>query len=576
MAFGVWAPNASSVQVESGGQRRPLRADAASGWWYGERPRDDYAFVLDDGAPRPDPRAAWLPHGVHGPSRPVDHDAFTWNDSDWQGRELAGNVVYELHIGTFTTEGTFDAAIDRLGHLADLGVDFVEVMPVNAFPGRHGWGYDGVGLYAVHEPYGGPDGFKRFVDACHNLELGVILDVVYNHLGPDGNYLPEFGPYFTDKHETPWGPAVNLDDELSEEVRAFFIDNALQWLRDYHVDGLRLDAVHAFVDESETHFLAELHDAVAKLRSEVGKPLFLIAESDLNDPRIIIARDEGGYGMDAQWSDDFHHALHAALTGERDGYYTDYGSLADVTRALTNGYVYTGQHSTYRGHPHGTPLPPSVSGHQLLGYLQDHDQVGNRAHGDRATTLVPAGLLYVGAALVLTAPFTPMLFMGEEWGARTPWQYFTDHQHEELAAAVRDGRRREFAAFGWDPEEIPDPQDVTTLERSRLDWTETEREPHKSVLGWHRDLIALRREWDDLRDGDLSRVTADYDDDERWIVVRRGAITVVCNLADREQTVPVAWPITEVLMASARPADIGTNGVHLAPQSVAITLTRNR
>ncbi|MFL6240125.1 MAG: malto-oligosyltrehalose trehalohydrolase [Actinomycetes bacterium] len=570
----VWAPRATAVSVETNDERRALERQDDSGWWCGDPPVQDYSFVLDHGAARPDPRSRWQPNGVHGPSRPIKHAAYRWTDAGWSCRDLLGSVIYELHVGTFTDEGTFGAAIKRLGHLVELGIDFVEIMPVNAFPGRRGWGYDGVDLYAVHDPYGGPDELKAFVDACHNHGLGVILDVVYNHLGPDGNYLPEFGPYFTDKHETPWGAAVNLDDEGSAEVRAFFIDNARQWSCDYHFDGLRLDAVHAFVDDSPQHFLAELHDAVAKLRAELGRPLFLIAESDLNDPRVITARDAGGYGMDAQWSDDFHHALHAALTGERNGYYADYGSLADLAKALTEGFVYTGQHSAYRGTQHGAPLPASVSGHQLLGYLQDHDQVGNRARGERSAALMPRELLYVGAALVLTSPFTPMLFMGEEWGASTPWQYFTDHQNEDLARAVRDGRRSEFAAFGWDPADVPDPQDPATFARSCLDWTEPLRSPHRELLDWHRDLIVLRRLWPDLREGVRNRVRVRFDDDARWIVVHRGDIVVACNLADASQSVPIEGDISgavpRVLLASAQPRHVSHKHVDLAPRSVAI------
>jgi maltooligosyltrehalose trehalohydrolase len=462
-----------------------------------------------------------------------------------------------MHVGTFTPEGTFAAAIARLDHFVNLGVDFVEVMPVNAFPGRWGWGYDGVGLYAVHDAYGGPTGLKEFVNACHVQGFGVILDVVYNHLGPDGNYLPEFGPYFTHKHETPWGQAVNLDDDGSAEVRSFFIDNAVQWLRDYHFDGLRLDAVHAFADDSATHFLAELGDAVRKLSGELGKPLALIAESDLNDPRIIEPRDDRGYGMDAQWSDDFHHALHAVLTGERDGYYADFGSMADIARALTTGFVYAGQHSAYRGTEHGSPLTSSINANQLLGYVQNHDQIGNRARGDRASSLLPLGLLQVGAALVLTSPFTPMIFMGEEWGAGTPWQYFTDHQDDTLATAVREGRRAEFAAFGWNPEDVPDPQDPATYERSRLDWSELAREPHRTLLAWYRALIELRKEWPDLRDGDFSTVEVHYDETARWLVIRRGRIVIICNLSDEAQRIPVDrgpnHAQTQILLASAEP-----------------------
>jgi maltooligosyltrehalose trehalohydrolase len=554
-----------------------MTPEGPTGWWQGAlaEGHTDYAFAIDGGPARPDPRSPWQPRGVHGPSRSVDHAAFAWTDDDWPGRAVAGGVIYELHVGTFTPAGTFAAAIERLDHLVDLGVDFVEVMPVNAFPGTRGWGYDGVALYAVHDPYGGPDGLRSFVDACHARGLGVLLDVVYNHLGPDGNYLPEFGPYFTDKHQTPWGPAVNLDDDHAPEVRAFFIDNAVQWLRDYHVDGLRLDAIHAFVDESPTHFLAELADRVERLADEVGRPLSLIAESDLNDPRVIQPRDDNGHGMHAQWSDDFHHALHAVLTEEQDGYYADFGRIADVAAALTQGFVFTGQHSEYRGTPHGAPLPDSISGHQLLGYLQDHDQIGNRARGDRISTLAPTGLLYVGAALVLTSPFTPMLFMGEEWGAATPWQYFTDHENAELANAVREGRRAEFAGFGWRPEDVPDPQDIATFERSRLNWAEIETSPHRELLEWHRSLIQLRNDWPDLSNGDLTSVDVAYDEGARWIAVRRGQVQVLCNLAAHAQHVPMSLSgdgEVRVLLSSVQPTPQADGQLLLAAHSVVIGL----
>ncbi|MDX6285337.1 MAG: maltooligosyltrehalose trehalohydrolase [Frankiales bacterium] len=554
VSFRVWAPTASTVEVETVGQRHPL-VRQETGWWStavpAARPDNDYAFVVDGGAPRPDPRSAWQPHGVNGPSRVVDHNAFTWSDEGWRGRPLAGSVVYELHVGTFSPDGTFDGVVDRLDHLVNLGVDFIELMPVNAFPGRHGWGYDGVALFAVHDPYGGPAGLKRLVDACHTRGLGVILDVVYNHLGPHANYLPEFGPYFTERHTTPWGPAVNLDAEGSDEVRAFFLDNAAQWLRDYHVDGLRLDAVHEFVDDSATHFLAELHDSVNRLSAHLGRTLFLIAESDLNDPTTILSRDAGGHGMTAQWSDDFHHALHAALTGETSGYYVDFGSLADVATALEHGFVFRGQRSTFHGRRHGAPLPPQVGGDRLLGYLQNHDQVGNRAQGERSSALMTTGLLQIGAALVLTAPFTPLLFMGEEWAASSPWLYFTDHEDPDVAEAVREGRPSEFASFGWDPDDVPDPQDLRTFERSQLDWAELEKNSHATVLAWHRALLELRREQPDLTNDAFGSVSVACDEDARWIVVRRGRLAIACNLAQERQALPLPAPATGVLLASA-------------------------
>ncbi|MGZ3678250.1 MAG: malto-oligosyltrehalose trehalohydrolase, partial [Ktedonobacterales bacterium] len=458
--FCVWAPNAHRVAVQTLGERVPMNA-GERGWWRVEvataTPGTDYQFVLDGGEALPDPRSQWQPHGVFGPSRVVDHSLFHWNDAGWQAPPLESALIYELHVGTFTPAGTFDAAIARLDHLKDLGVTHVELMPVNEFPGMRGWGYDGVDLSAPHSAYGGPDGLKRLVDACHARGLAVLLDVVYNHLGPSGNYLSRFGPYFTDRYHTPWGPAMNLDGAQSDEVRRFLCDNALIWLRDYHLDGLRLDAVHAFYDTSAIHLLEQLAEEVAELQSHLGRHLVLIAESDLNDPRVVRSREVGGYGLDAQWSDDFHHALHAVLTGEQSGYYADYGTLADLAHALEHAYVYDGRYSASRKRHHGRPTT-SLPGHRFLGYMQTHDQVGNRARGERSSALLSPRRLKVAAALVLTAPFVPMLFQGEEWGATTPFQYFTDHQDANLARAVSEGRRNEFAAFGWNPDDVPDPQ----------------------------------------------------------------------------------------------------------------------
>ena len=505
----------------------------------GVGPGDDYAFSLDGGPARPDPRSPWQPSGVHGPSRLVDHGAFAWTDDGWAPLPLADAVVYELHVGTFSPEGTFDGAVACLGHLVDLGVTAVEVMPVAEFPGRRGWGYDGVDLYAPHSAYGGPEGLKRLVDACHGNGLAVILDVVYNHLGPDGNYLREFGPYFTDRYATPWGEAVNFDGPDSDPVRAFVVDNACMWVRDYHVDGLRLDAVHAIFDTSATPIVEEIAATLHALAATVGRPVYVVAESDLNDPRVVRAPEVGGYGCDAQWSDDFHHALHAVLTGERDGYYADFGSLGQLAKALRQAWVYDGCHSRHRRRRHGRP-PNGLSGTSFFGYLQNHDQVGNRAAGDRSGALMGTGRLKIAAALVLCSPFVPLLFQGEEWGASTPFQYFTDHGDAELGRAVSEGRRREFAAFGWNPDDVPDPQDPATFERSKLDWDERRRSPHAGLLDWHRDLIALRREVPALAGGGIGAVEVRYDEDARWLVLERGPLSVACNLADREQAVPVA------------------------------------
>jgi maltooligosyltrehalose trehalohydrolase len=568
----VWAPSAEQVEVETGGERHPMY-QRSGGWWHASllavSPGDDYAFVLDGGQPLPDPRSAWQPHGVHGPSRVVDHSAFPWTDQRWHGLPLHGGLVYELHVGTFSPEGTFDGVVDRLDHLVDLGVDSIELLPVNAFPGRWGWGYEGVDLYAVHDPYGGPEGLKRLVDACHARGIGVIMDVVYNHFGPSGNYLPQFGPYLTDKHKTPWGSAVNYDDAGSDGVRRFVLDNALMWLRDYHCDGLRLDAVHAIVDTSATHLLAELSAEVEALSAHLGRTLFLIAESDLNDPRVVTPREANGLGMDAQWSDDFHHALHSVLTGERSGYYADFGTLDDLAAALTGGYVHGGQFSRHRDRRHGAPYR-GLSGQRLLGYLQDHDQVGNRAAGNRISTQLSTGLLHVGAALLLTSPFTPMLWMGEEWGARTPWQFFTDHDDVELGKAITEGRRREFVAFGWKPEDIPDPQDPATFERSRLDWAERDKDEHAALLAFHRRLIRLRRELPELTDPSLDDVTVAYDEDDRWIVVRRGNVAVLANLGDEPRHLPTPEPVVDVALASAEGFMFDADGMTLPGESVAI------
>jgi maltooligosyltrehalose trehalohydrolase len=545
-----------------------------NGWWQLDVPEaghgSDYAYRLDGGSPLPDPRSRWQPRGVHEASRVYDHARFRWTDGAWRGRPLAGGVLYELHAGTFTAEGTFAAAVAHLDHLVELGVTHVEVMPVAAFPGRHGWGYDGVDLFAVHEPYGGPDGFKRFVDACHGRGLGVVLDVVYNHLGASGNYLSRFGPYFTERHHTPWGAAVNLDDMGSDEVRRFLVANAVSWLRDFHVDGLRLDAVHALADSRAQHFLEELSVEVDGLATAVGRPLFLVAESDRNDPRTVTAREAGGYGLTAQWNDDLHHAVHALLTGERHGYYGDFGSLACLAKTLTRVFFHDGTWSSFRGRHHGRPVDTArLPAYRFLGYVQTHDQVGNRAAGDRISASLTPALVKLGAAMVLTSPFTPMLFMGEEWAATTPWQFFTDYPEAELAEAVTEGRTHEFGRHGWDPKDVPDPQDPATVERSRLDWTEPAKQPHADVLAWYRSLIAMRRERPELTDPRLDRVAVDYDEDARWLVVHRGGLRIACNVSDTAQAVPLRSEAGTVVLSSGTARPRG-DSVELAGHTVAI------
>ncbi|MFG2821415.1 malto-oligosyltrehalose trehalohydrolase [Kitasatospora sp. NPDC048365] len=575
-SYQVWAPDAVVVEVEVGAIPYLMtRIPDRPGWWEGEAPEGDYGFRLGGRPALPDPRSAHQPHGPDGLSRKVDHAAFHWSDTPWHGRPLPGSVVYELHIGTFTPDGTFDAAAQRLDHLVDLGVDFVELLPVCPFPGRYGWGYDGVSLWAVHEPYGGPEGLKRFVDAAHRRGLGVILDVVHNHLGPSGNYLPAFGPYFTDRHHTPWGSAVNLDTPGSDEVRAYLIGSALAWLRDYQIDGLRLDAVHELVDNRALHFLEELAVEVRKLADATGRPLFLIGESDLNNPRTTTPRQAGGLGLDAQWSDDFHHALHALLTGESQAYYGDFGAdpYAAVAKTLTRGFFHDGTWSTFRGRHHGRPFPAEY-GHRLLGYLQTHDQIGNRATGERLSALTTPGRLAAGAALVLTSPFTPMLFMGEEWGASTPWQFFTDHTDPGLAEAVRQGRRREFAEYGWKAEEVPDPQARSTVLASVLDWTEPQRRPHAELLDWYRQLIRLRRTVPELTDADLSAVRVTHDAEQGWLAVHRGPYRVIVHLGGQT---PLAVPLDAPYRATlALHGDCwpGTDDhLYLAPDTTVIVQT---
>ena len=569
----VWAPSASAVDVLAGEHRTAMR-DAGGGWFAAPRsaaaPDGTYMFSLDGGPGRPDPRSASQPGGIHGPSQLVDHDHFQWTDAGWAGFPLADAVIYEVHTGTFSPEGTFDGIIARLPHLLELGVNAIELMPVAAFPGDRGWGYDGVDIFAPTATYGGPEGFKRLVDACHNAGIAVVLDVVYNHLGPDGNYLAEYGPYFTDVYQTPWGTPFNFDGPGSDEVRRFFADNAVGWLRDYHCDGLRLDAVHAIIDTSAVHVLEEIRDLVRDFDASTGRAHWLIAESDSNDPRVVAPGARGGYGFDGQWSDDFHHALHSTLTGERTGYYQDFGPLADVATALRQAYVYAGRYSGYRARTHGR-LPVGLPGTAFLGYIQDHDQVGNRARGERISTLLAPGLTRVAAALVLFSPFTPMLFAGEEWAASTPFLYFTDHQSADLGRAVTRGRRREFAAFGWPAADIPDPQDRGTFEASRLRWDEVAQPPNKEMLDWYRALLRLRRDEPALRDGRLDAVEVTFDEAARWLVVRRGDLALACNLGGEavELKVPGA-----LLLASAPGASTPTGETLRLPAESAAVVRR--
>ena len=580
--FSVWAPAADRVDAEVAGRPYPMSpVDGRPGWWAAEADAPAgtrYAFRLNGSEPLADPRSPRQPDGPDGASQTYDHGAFGWTDAGWRGGPIGGEVIYELHVGTFTPEGTLDAALGRLDHLLSLGVTVVELMPLAAFPGEHGWGYDGIGLWAVHEPYGGPDALKRFVDACHGRGLAVFLDVVYNHVGP-GNHLASFGPYFTDVYATPWGPAVNLDQPGSDEVRSFITGNALMWLRDYHLDGLRLDAVHAFQDHRALHILEELAVAVDGLAAASGRAIVLVAESDLNDPRLITARQAGGYGLSAQWDDDFHHSVHALVTGERQGYYGDFGPIAALAKVLAHAFFHDGTWSSFRDRTHGRPVDTlTTPGYRFVVFDQDHDQVGNRAVGDRLPATLAGqphagGLLRVAAGLVLTAPFTPMLFMGEEWGADTPFQFFTDHTDPFFAEAVSTGRRSEFAAHGWAAADVPDPQDKETFLRSKLDWSQPARDPYEPLLDWYRALIALRRSRPELTDPRLDQVRVEYDEDARWLIVHRGTLRIAVNLADTPVDLPFATNAT-ILLASDPGVSLKSSdsaAVTLPPASFAVT-----
>ncbi|MCU1526713.1 MAG: malto-oligosyltrehalose trehalohydrolase, partial [Frondihabitans sp.] len=507
------------------------------------------------------------------PSAVFDPGAFTWTDAGWRGRPLAGAVIYELHIGTFTPRGTLDSAIEKLDHLVTLGVDLVEVLPVNAVNGTHNWGYDGVGWFAVTDNYGGPEAYQRFVDACHARGLGVVQDVVYNHLGPSGNYLPQFGPYLTDKHANTWGTGVNLDDDGAAEVRAFIIDNTQLWLDTYHVDALRLDAVHALVDDSSEHLLEAIAIRTAALSARTGRPKTLIAESDLNDTSLVTPREAAGragsaLGLDAQWSDDFHHAVHVALTGETSGYYADFEHLGALAKVLSRGFFHDGTWSSFRERYHGYPVDiDHMPGWRLVVANQNHDQIGNRAVGDRLAATLDDGQLQIAAALTLLSPFTPMLFMGEEWAASTPWQFFTSHPEQDLGEATAKGRIAEFAKMGWDESVVPDPQDPQTFANSKLDWGEVAEGRHALMLDAYRRLTALRRAEPDLTDPALTAVSVDYAEDERWLVLTRGTLTIVVNFAAAPTTLDVA--ATEVLFASDA-SIVASERLSLPPHSVAV------
>ena len=572
--FAVWSPRADRLRLSVGDAIVAMRRTEGD-WWVpdGAVPdptegAQDYGYLIDDSdVPRPDPRSRRQPAGVHQRSQTYDPSGFAWTDQAWTGRQLPGSVIYELHVGTFTPEGTLDSAIEKLGHLRTIGVDLVEVMPVNAFNGTHNWGYDGVDWFAVSEEYGGPPAYQRFVDACHAAGLGVVQDVVYNHLGPSGNYLPLFAPYLKTGRNT-WGDLVNLDGQGSAEVRRFILDNVHLWFADYHVDALRLDAVHALVDSSPVHILEEMAIETAALSAHAGRPLTLIAESDLNQTRLVTPREGGGTGLDAQWSDDFHHALHVALTGETSGYYADFAPLSALAKVCERGFFHDGTWSSFRERDHGFPID---TGHmptwRLVVCSQNHDQVGNRARGDRLTEHLDDDQLACAALLTLCGPFTPMLFMGEEWAASSPFQFFTSHPEPELGRVTAEGRIEEFARMGWDPAVVPDPQDPETFERSKLDWLELHGARHAVLLDVYRRLARLRRSLPELTDPAFRSLTAVADEETQVFTLRRGDLLIAVNLGSAPATVPESG---ELLFTTPTAATVGVDGLRLPAHAGAL------
>ncbi|MFH1811255.1 MAG: malto-oligosyltrehalose trehalohydrolase [Pseudomonadota bacterium] len=562
--FRVWAPRVQQLEVQIQGEtgaRAVLKRDE-QGMFEGRlaaQAGDDYLFVLDGEHPRPDPVSRWQPQGVHGPSRIVDPAAFAWTDAHWKGLPLDRYTVYELHIGTFTAAGTFDAALDHLDHLVALGVTAVELMPVAEFPGGRNWGYDGVHLYAPQSSYGGPEGMRRLVDACHSRNLAVVLDVVYNHLGPEGNYLHGYGPYFTDRYRTPWGEAVNYDGPDSDLVRAHVVDNARHWFHEYHVDALRLDAIHGIFDFGARPILGELAEAATQCTGELGRPCLLIAESDLNDARVLRATEDNGLGMDAQWCDDFHHALHALLTGQDRGYFADFGRVAQLGRAFSEGYVHQGEYASYRRRRHGNDCRDRP-GQQFVVFVQNHDQIANACQGQRLVELVGWTKARLAATLMLSAPYLPMLFMGEEYAELAPFDYFTSHGDPGLAAAVSDGRRREHAVFD-SGRAFCDPQAEATFAGSRLRWDRIGQSPHREHLAMVKQLIALRHQHPALGNCRKDLTRASCSEAPAWICVERGDPSaqhalVVANLGDvtSQITIPDAVPELGRVFCSEDPA----------------------
>ena len=500
--FVVWSPGAQNLSVHllprnNATDRVVPMQKSVSGYFEalveGVAAGARYFYRLENGSERPDPASRFQPESVHGPSEVVDFGKFRWTDDRWKGLGLDESVFYEVHVGAYTAQGTFEALIAHLSDLRELGITTIELMPVAQFPGERNWGYDGVQPFAPQNSYGGPRGLQKFVDAAHGHGLAVALDVVYNHLGPEGNYFREYGPYFTDKYKTPWGKAINFDAADSDAVRSFFIQNALHWLENYHIDVLRLDAVHGIFDFGASHFLADLQSAVSTLETRVQRKLHLVAESDLNDARLLQPPAQGGYGLHSQWSDDFHHSLHSLLTGERAGYYSDFGEVHHLAVTMRKGWFYAGQHSNFRRRKHGNS-PAGLTRSNFIVCIQNHDQIGNRARGDRLSELLDFGGLRLAAGVTVLAPFVPLLFMGEEYGEKAPFQYFTSHSDADLIAAVRKGRKEEFSAFAWEGE-IPDPHDENTFLNSKLQHVLKTEEPHRTLRALYRELLGIRREY---------------------------------------------------------------------------------
>lgn len=523
--FVVWAPLVENLalKIVSPVERLlPMEKDGA-GYWKAVAgdifPGTRYLYRIEDERERPDPASNFQPLGVHGPSQVVDHGSFIWEDLEWRGTEPGGMIIYELHVGTFTPDGNFDALTRRIGELKESGINSIEIMPVAQFPGERNWGYDGAYPFAVQNSYGGPDGLKRVVNECHKEGLAVILDVVYNHLGPEGNYIWDFGPYFTDKYKTPWGWAINFDDAYSDDVRNYFIENALYWLDNFHIDALRLDAIHAIYDFSAKPFLMDLSENVDSFSSSKGRKFYLIAESDLNDARVILKRESGGYGIDTQWCDDFHHSVHTVLTDERTGYYMDFGRIEDMVKSLKEGFVYSWDYSAYRKRRHGSSSR-DFPADQFIVSSQNHDQAGNRMLGERLSALVTFEALKVAAGVVLFSPYIPLLFMGEEYGEDSPFLYFVSHSDADLIESVRKGRRNDFNSFT--PEkEFPDPQDVETFQKSKIDWEKREEGHYKVMLDFYRRLIKLRKEIPALSYPDKTKMDVTGMEEEKIVFIRR-------------------------------------------------------